>query len=68
MTLPGFDWLQRQLAGVDEVAGGYQNKMGNPMVGGAGSSMSCLYVIMWLLALVPMLLWVGARAVLRRRV
>lgn len=51
MTLPGMDWLRRQLAGVDDVLGGHQNNLANPVALGAGFSMSAIFVALWLLAL-----------------
>jgi len=66
MGLPGSDWRNRQLAGIDEVAGGYQNKMANPVTGGAGFAMSVVVVTLWLLSLVPLCLWSIAKRLLRR--
>jgi hypothetical protein len=57
LTLPGYPWLRRQLSGVDDAAGGYQNKMGNPMTGGAGFAMSAILVITWFLMLLPLSAW-----------
>lgn len=54
MKLPGIDWLRRNLAGVDVVSGGYHAKMGHPVEGGAGFQMSACFVVMWLVALVPL--------------
>ena len=66
MTLPGFNWLKRQLSGVDEVAGGYQTKMGDPMTSGAGCAMSLIFIIVWLVALVPLSLWALGRFLFRK--
>jgi hypothetical protein len=64
--LPGYRWLRRQLSGVDEVAGGYQNKMGNPMTGGAGFQMSAIFVLLWLLMLLPLSAWAMGRYLVSR--
>ena len=66
MSLPGTTWLRRQLSGVDDVAGGYQRKMGSPVLAGAGFAMSVVLILAWALMLVPLLLAAFARFLVRR--
>ena len=65
MALPGFQWLKRNLRSTDEVSGGYQAKMGHPVMGGAGFAMSVVYVGAWLLAIIPLCIWQAGRALVR---
>lgn len=71
MALPLYDWLRIQLSRADEVGGGYHNKMANPVQAGAGFAISVLFVIVWLAAVGPALLWVLAlripRQIMKRR-
>ena len=66
MSLPGTTWLRRQLSGVDDVAGGYQRKMGSPVLAGAGFAMSVVLILAWALMLVPLSLVALARFLVRR--
>lgn len=66
MSLPGTTWLKRQLSSVDDLSGGYQRKMGSPVVSGAGFAASVVPVVAWALMLVPLLLVALARSLARR--
>lgn len=66
MALPLYDWLGIQLARVDEVGGGYHNKMANPVQAGAGFAESALIVSVWLAAVGPASLWIFALRIRRR--
>ena len=57
MALPGYDWLRVQLSRLDDLGGGYHNKMANPVLAGAGFAMSVFFVVLWIVALGPLLLW-----------
>ena len=66
MALPAFEWLRRQLGGVDQVSGGWKAKTKHPVMAGSGFLMSALFVAMWLLALVPLGLWAGGKRLRQR--
>ena len=66
MRLPGTRWLRRQLSVVDDISGGYQRKMGSPVMSGAGLAASGVLVAAWALMLVPLLLAALARFLVER--
>lgn len=66
MDVPGLDWLKDKLSRTDEISGGYQAKMGHPVARGAGFAMSAVYVLAWLVALIPLCLWRLGRWAFRR--
>ena len=66
MGAPGFAWLKEKLRQTDEISGGYPGHMGHPVAGGAGFAMSAVYVLAWLLALIPLCLWRLGRWASRR--
>ena len=57
MKLPGTAWLQERLDTAQAVGGGYERNMGSPILAGAAFAMSVLFVVVWMVALAPMLLW-----------
>lgn len=62
MALPHWEWLRSRLETTHHVSGGYETRFYNhPMTAGAGLVMSLFWIVIWLVALVPSLLWVGAR-------
>lgn len=68
MAVPGLDWLRARLDTADAVSGGYQAEMGHPVMGAAGFAMRAVFVLAWLLAMVPLLAWAGLRWAWQRRV
>lgn len=66
MALPGYGWLTEHLDGVRDDAGGAWKMNTSPVMGGATVVMMILLVAAWLVMLVPLLLWRGARRVARR--
>lgn len=61
MALPGYGWLRGRLAGTETVSGGWEAKMHHPVMGGAGFAMSVMWVLIWLVTLIPLCLWAGVR-------
>ncbi|MGE3075257.1 MAG: hypothetical protein AB7N24_15990 [Dehalococcoidia bacterium] len=57
MALPGLVWLRDRLNTGDAVSGGYQARVGHPMTAGPGCFMSLVFVLAWLIALIPLTLW-----------
>jgi hypothetical protein len=66
MVLPGYEWLTEHLDGVRDNAGGSWKVNTSPATGGAAFTMMVLLVAAWLVMLVPLLLWRGARRVAGR--
>ena len=66
MALPGYDWLSEHLAGLREHSGDFEAGMRHPVQAGAAWAVGALFIIVWLLALGPMLLWTAGRRMLAR--
>jgi hypothetical protein len=59
--MPGTAWLQDRLVTAQAVGGGYERNMGSPMLSGAAFAISAVFVVAWVVALAPMLVWAGVR-------
>jgi len=59
--------MRERLDTTDAVAGGYQASMGHPGMGAAGFARRAIYVVAWLLALLPLCLWSAGRWAFRDR-
>lgn len=67
MAVPGLDWLRDRLDTTDAISGGYQAEMGHPVMGAAAFAMRAVFILAWLLALIPLCLWSAARWAFRNR-
>jgi hypothetical protein len=55
------------LATTEEVSGGYRSEMANPVTAGAAFGMRLVFILGWLLALLPLCLWSLGRWAWNRR-
>ena len=61
MSVPGLDWLNGRFNTTDQVSGGYRSEMANPVTAGAAFGMRLVFILAWLLALLPLCLWSTGR-------
>lgn len=67
MSVPGLAWLNDRLNTTDQVSGGYRSEMANPVIAGAAFGMRLVFILAWLLALIPLCLWSAGRRVWGKR-
>jgi len=58
ISLPGYAWLKRQLASVEEVEGPRYLATAKAVSTGAALTVSLFFILIWLVALLPLCLWV----------